>query len=89
MIAENEPAGARHVARHDAGRARDVPAVELRHQPHLGVDPAARRLAGEQCDRFAAVVILGDRGGPCEAATERNDRANGQVACNDPSIRAT
>ena len=58
MIAENQPAGTRHVARHDAGLAGNVPAVELGHQPHLDVDAAARRLAGEQSERFSAIVVL-------------------------------
>jgi hypothetical protein len=61
VIAEDHAAGARQVARHDRGFARNVLAEKLPDQAHLAVDAAARRLASKQRDALAAIEFLRTR----------------------------
>ena len=69
MIAQDDAAGALHVHRQEARLARNELAEEARDQPHLAVDAAARRLAGEQRHGLAAIEVLRAR----RAAMERRE----------------
>jgi hypothetical protein len=62
MVAENDAAGTLHVHRQDARLARNELAEKAGDQAHLAVDAAARRLAGDERHRLAAIEVLRLRG---------------------------
>ncbi len=58
MVGEDDAAGALHIARHDAGLAWNVLRKEACKHPHLAVDSATGRKAGNDIDRLAREDII-------------------------------
>jgi hypothetical protein len=58
VIAKRHAAGAWHVLGNNTRPAGDVERQMLRNQPHLAVDAAAGRAAGEDRDGLASEIII-------------------------------